>query len=88
MIENQFPPLSVIVRNREGILFQGNIVSLSGTNEKGIFDILPLHSNFISLIDQTITLKTVGGEIKQIDVPSGVLRVIENSIEVFVGFAA
>ncbi len=86
MIDNSEIPLTIHVRNREGILFEGTILSLTGINQKGTFDILSLHSNFVTLVEQKIVLKTPEGKVEEIEVKSGVLRVIENHIEVYLGF--
>lgn len=77
--------LSVIVRDREGILFQGNAEAVSSFNEKGPFDVLPLHANFISLIRNSVTLKISNSAPKEIALNSGVLKVKENKVEVYVG---
>ena len=40
----------LLVKSREGILYQGEVESMTSFNEKGEFDILSRHANFISLI--------------------------------------
>ncbi|MBI2122192.1 MAG: hypothetical protein HYT98_03650 [Candidatus Sungbacteria bacterium] len=77
--------LSVTVRDREGILFQGNAEAVSSFNEKGPFDVLPLHANFISLIRNSVVLKIPGSPLKEIPLNSGVLKVKENKVEVYAG---
>lgn len=77
--------LSVTVRDREGILFQESVEAVSSFNEKGPFDVLPLHANFISLIRNSVMLKITGATSKEITLNSGVLKVKENKVEVYVG---
>ena len=79
--------LSVIVRDRTGILFEGPAEAVSSYNENGLFDVLPLHSNFICIIRRMILVrKTRKGN--PIEIPleqSGVLKVRENAVEVYAG---
>lgn len=77
--------LSVTVRDREGALFQGEVEAVSSFNEKGPFDVLPLHANFISLIRNSVMLKIPNFAPKEITLNSGVLKVKENKVEVYVG---
>ncbi len=77
--------LHVFIRNREKILFDEDVQSISSRNEKGIFDILPLHSNFISLVEQRLILQRMDGTKNEIQLSNGILRVIENRVEVYIG---
>ncbi len=76
---------SLTVRDREKILFEGEAISFSSANSKGNFDILSDHSNFISLVDEKITIRDAAGVVKEIEVGKGVIRVLNNKIDVFVG---
>ncbi|MDP3770536.1 MAG: hypothetical protein U1A25_02535 [Candidatus Sungbacteria bacterium] len=77
--------LSVVVRDRNNLLFQGKIDAVSSINDKGPFDILPQHANFISLITQAVVLHISGKQEKRIDLQSGVLKVRDNNVEIYVG---
>ena len=77
--------LHVFIRNREKVLFDEDVQSISSRNEKGIFDILPLHSNFISLVEQRLILQRTDGTKNEIQVSNGILRVSENRVEVYIG---
>ena len=75
----------VSVRSRAGLVFAGEVISISSKNAVGVFDVLPLHSNFISIIRGLLTLQiqeTVG---KEIPVDVGVIRVKENKVDIYVG---
>lgn len=78
------PLLRVLIRDREGILFEGEAEAVSSYSDKGPFDILPYHANFITLINKEIRVKRVGGEEKTV-ITSGVLIVRENKVEIYVG---
>ncbi len=77
--------LHLVVRNREGILFEGEVVSISGVNVKGKFDVLAMHGNFIALLDQELIIRPVSGEEKRVAVPRGVVKVVANKVWVLVG---
>ncbi len=82
------------VSSREGIVFEGEVSSLSSYNEKGKFDILASHANFISLIKKSLTIRADGsdtddktnkGVTKEIAFDNALLRVQENKVEVYLG---
>lgn len=77
--------LSVLVQDRNAILFQGKIESISSFNDKGPFDVLSQHANFISLIKQAVILRFSDKSQKRIDLQSGVLKVRDNNVEVYIG---
>lgn len=77
--------LHVFIRDRQKVLANEDIESISGVNEKGVFDILELHSNFITLIEQRIVLRRSDGTSQEIMVNNGVLRVSENRAEIYIG---
>lgn len=81
--EDKFIP--VIVRDRNGILYEGKADAVSSLNERGEFDVLPLHANFISLIRSKLTITQKGNTIKEIALGAGVLAVRENGVEVYIG---
>lgn len=77
--------IQVTIRTREEVLFQGQVRAISSFNKKGRFDILPIHAQFISLVDRTILLYEPNGNVREIQVDNGVLKVRANSVQVYVG---
>ena len=77
--------LLVIVRDRNTLIFQGQVEAVSSFNDIGPFDVLPRHANLISLIKQVIILHLTDKTKKRIEITSGVLKVRENKIEVYLG---
>ena len=77
--------LLVIVRDRNTLIFQGQVEAVSSFNDMGPFDVLPRHANFISLIKQAIILHLMDKTEKRIEVTSGVMKVRENNLEVYLG---
>lgn len=80
-----YPPMMLTVKSREKTLFEGEVTSITSYNEKGKFDVLPLHSNFISLIGEKIIIQPTVGPTQEIQLDNAVLRVIENTIQIFIG---
>ena len=82
---NQPPQLylEVNVRSRKKSYFTGSAASLTSLNDKGEFDILPQHANFISLIKDYITLGKGAKEEQKFTISTGVLRVERNKVDVF-----
>ncbi len=65
--------------------FEGKAVSVSSQNQLGDFDILPQHTNFITLIYNYLTIVTPKKEIIKYNFKRGVLRVRKNKVEIFLG---
>ena len=77
--------LEISVRTRDRVIYSGKAKSVTSVNDKGTFDILPKHSNFISLINELLIIREPGGTTRKIPVDSGILRVERDQIEVFLG---
>ena len=74
----------VSVFTRQRALFQGEAYGLTSRNEKGVFDILPRHANFITLIKQFLTIYAKEGK-KEVPIDNGVLEVNNNRVWVYIG---
>lgn len=77
--------MQVIIHGREGVLFEGAAHALSASNERGAFDLLPMHSRFVSTFTGELTLHLSGGRQQKFTLQSGVIRLDQNQAEVFVG---
>ena len=77
--------LNITVRDRNGTLFQGQADAISSFNAKGPFDILGQHANFITLIQKAIIVHQSGKPEKRIELASGVAKVRDNNVEVYLG---
>lgn len=78
-------PLILQVRNREGVVFQGKVKNLTSINDDGEFDVLSYHANFISLINEKLVLRLLDNTNRIIKFSRGVMRVLENNVDVFLG---
>lgn len=77
--------LKVTIEDTGTILYDGAAYAVSSTNERGPFDILPYHNNFIALIQKFITIHKTRSEKIDLQIESGVLRQHQNVVEIFVG---
>ena len=74
----------LIVRNRDKILFDEDIKAITSINDKGIFDILPEHANFMSLIQKYILIHKLDGTKQRMDINNGVLKIRGSLINCYV----
>ncbi len=77
--------LTVTVYATENIVYEGKIKALTSVNDKGKFDVLPMHINFISIIKDYVILHEKNGNEKRMNLKSGVLKVVSDQVSVFLG---
>lgn len=78
----------VYIRTPQSIAFEGVVESISSTNEKGPFDILPEHENFISVVREKVVLTEKGGGIKEFPVDAGFIKVLSDEVHIFIGLSS
>lgn len=79
--------LKVKIVNAAGTLYNGPAASISSVNNTGPFDILPLHTNFISLIKVKVVLRLSDGTKREFALDDvGLLRNRANVVNIFLGF--
>lgn len=71
---------------KKELRFAGYARSFSGVNEKGPFDILPQHENFVSVISGPITILDDKGVRRQFIVENAVVEASGNLVKVFVPY--
>lgn len=72
------------VRSQDQIIFQGSIKSLTSLNDKGVFDVLPEHTNFISLIKDYIIIHHKQEKDQIINLKKAILHIYDNKIYVYI----
>ncbi|MCL4353130.1 hypothetical protein M1615_01505 [Patescibacteria group bacterium] len=79
------PAITVVIRKKQSLLFEGLIRRVSSYNEKGEFDIYPYHANFVAVISQFLELEKLGGkkEIVRFPLEKGILLVKEDRVEIY-----
>lgn len=75
----------LLVRSRQGIVFEGDVKSLSSYNDEGKFDILAQHANFISLIQKSLVIYDMNNNVKELNLENALLRNRGNYVEVYLG---
>lgn len=75
--------LQLTVRTREEVLFEGEVLAISSTNEKGFFDVLPQHANFVTIIQVNLVVVKSNKEKVTFQLKTGLLKVWENKASVF-----
>lgn len=78
--------LTVVVRNKDKILYSGQAFAVSAINDKGPFDVLAEHENFISLIKDKIIIHTASKEEREIQIENGIVRVHKDKVYIYVNF--
>jgi F0F1-type ATP synthase epsilon subunit len=76
--------LFVRISKATNVVWEGKALSVSSKNSDGVFDILGMHSNFITLVrDDPIKIKTEDGEEKEYVFKQSVISVNENRVNIF-----
>ena len=76
--------LSIHIKSPEKTIWEGKGEWISSVNSQGPFDILPMHANFITVVEnQSIKVKT-GGKIIEHKFDHAVIYNHNNNISIFV----
>lgn len=77
------PLLHVKINSPEKILWEGEAEWVSSENSKGPFDILPLHTNFISILEnKKIRIKTTS-KVEEFSYPWSVIYTHNNQVAIY-----
>jgi F0F1-type ATP synthase epsilon subunit len=82
-ITPESPKIDVVVRSRSKTYFDGQASVITSTNETGIFDILPQHANFITMIQDFVNVVLPDGKEQKFEIKRGVLRVLGNKADIY-----
>lgn len=85
--QDKKPLILLKIQTKEGVSFNDSVKAVTSFNEKGIFDVLPEHENFISVIKDKIIIHTKDGGIKEMKIDNGVLKVYGNEAHIFLRLA-
>jgi F0F1-type ATP synthase epsilon subunit len=77
--------LNLVVKNREGVQYDGQVRAVTSYNTKGQFDVLPMHTNFITILKKKMVIHKADGSKQEIGVDNGVMKVLADKIEVYLG---
>lgn len=74
-----------LIRDRERILYQGKALAITTKNETGVLDILPEHTHFITIIQNSLEIVQKDGKTLNIPVTKGILKVYEGEVRIYLG---
>ena len=77
--------LTVTIKKPEQTVFDGEATAISSVSNRGRFDVLPYHANFISLIQDSITIYQEGKKPQIIPIKTGVMKVNANIVKIILG---
>lgn len=75
--------LTVNIRTARKSIYKGTASSVTSTNDKGEFDILSQHANFISLVRGYIILNKNTTQEKKYAISTGIVKAEKNTVDVF-----
>lgn len=77
--------LSVSIKRPDRVEFTGKAKAVTSTNMRGTFDVLPFHSNFISLIKDKVTIHLEDSEPVSYALQAGIIKVTSNNVTILIG---
>jgi len=82
---SQKKKLYLTIRTRRGVMYDGEVQSITSFNDKGEFDVLREHTQFISIIKNRVVITQLDGEEREFPVDNAIMRVKREYVEVFLG---
>jgi F0F1-type ATP synthase epsilon subunit len=79
-------PLIVVMKNKDKILYRGNAYAVSTVDDKGPFDVLSEHENFIALIKEKVTIHTTPKDKLEMKIDNGIVRICQNKVYIYANF--
>ncbi len=73
------------MRSRTKNFFNGKVHSITAFNDKGELDILPMHTNFVSIVKGYVIVDKSLSTEQKFEYDSGVLSVQDGKIDLYVG---
>jgi len=83
LLEQSTNQIDVIVRSRTKTYFNGKAKAITSINETGTFDVLPEHANFISMIQDFVTVVLPDNKEQKFEIKTGVMQVIQNKADIY-----
>ena len=75
--------MTVEIDSPEKQIWQGTALSVTSENSAGLFDILPMHANFITIIEKKpIKIKTAG-KIEEFNFDNAIIYVSKNKVLIY-----
>ncbi len=82
--KNDNSDLNVVARAPFNIYFEGKAQSVTATNSVGVFDVLPGHADFFSILSPgEINIETKNEQLT-ININNGIITVTNNDVSLFI----
>lgn len=78
------PKIHLNIKDRGKVFFDGEVNAVSSYNEMGLFDVLPYHENFITLIKSKIILHENNSQ-REMKIDNGLLKVRGDKVNIYLG---
>jgi len=75
--------LNVRINSPEKFIWEGDATSVSSVNDRGPFDILPMHANFVTLVKNRPIRVNTGSEVKEYTFPNAIIYAHANQIFIY-----
>jgi F0F1-type ATP synthase epsilon subunit len=75
--------IKIKINSPSKIIWEGEGDYVSSVNSQGPFDILPLHANFITIIENHPIMVKVDREIKKFDFKRAIIFTSSNQVRIF-----
>jgi len=85
MTDNARLRIFVSIKKPDQTLFEDWADAVTAYNKRGVFDILPYHENFISLIHTSLVIHLDKKQPINIPIETGIMKVFENTINILIG---
>ncbi|MEI6532990.1 MAG: hypothetical protein WCO06_04070 [Candidatus Roizmanbacteria bacterium] len=79
------PLLYVTIRSIDSVAFKNYVKSISSKNERGEFDILPMHANFISLVQEKIIVTLIDDSTQEYIIDAAIIKIFNNRVDIYMG---
>jgi F0F1-type ATP synthase epsilon subunit len=76
--------LNVIARAPFELYYEGQATSVTAANRVGVFDVLPGHADFFSVLTPGEVIIETGGEPTKFEINNGIVTVRDNQVMMFV----
>ena len=75
--------LDLVIRNRTGVALKIPVKTITSYNSTGKFDILPFHSNFITLVEKTVLYVDQNNKAGEYKIDKALMKVSSNKVRVY-----
>lgn len=78
------PTIHVRIISPQQLILEADAQSVSSKNLSGAFDILPLHANFITMVEKSpIYVRIKGQKPLKFDFPMGIILASDNKVDIY-----